>query len=325
MIVRALSVFACVLTCLLVSHFGCSRAFAQKVEPQPLRAQVERIQQALETLGQPWSSETLDALRNAKNADNAVIAIQQVLDPLCLAHIDINAESRVKVSAGKAKRQLVEQGWTAFLVKVNNLAGVTAKLRAASPNAEPVVARSSNAPRAKKKITKTEIEDRWLDIATFDDRPLTPTLTGLEVEYRIVQIYSRDAGKREAKLAFDVGQGTQDIGFRNALPVLFDCRAANKLRFSILDMDGTPTTAEFVIKDPQGRVYPARSRRLEPDFFFHDQIYRQDGEELMLPAGKYEVTYSRGPEYLVEKRDIEIKDGDNTESFRLKRWINIVK
>ena len=55
----------------------------------------------------------------------------------------------------------------------------------------------------------------------------------------------------------------------------------------MLDDDGTPTTGHFVFRDERGRVYPARSRRLAPDFFFHDQIYRKDGETVLLPAGKY--------------------------------------
>ena len=311
----------CLWTFLVSSH-------AYGIDAQPLRAQVERLEQSLKSLGQPLTADVSASLEEAKQADNAVVAIQQVLDPLCVAMVDINPESRVKVVAGDAERTLVEQGWTAFLVKVTNLAGVTARLRVQSPNALPVVARSSGAPRARMKISKADVEDRWMDVATFDDRPMTPTLSGLEVEYRIVQIYSRDAGKREAKLAFDVGQGTEDIGFRNALPLLFQCRAANRLRLSILDMDGSPTTAEFVVKDSNGRVYPARSRRLEPDFFFHDQIYRKDGEELLLPAGEYEVTYSRGPEYLVEKRKIQIEDNateTQTASFRLKRWIHMAR
>ena len=47
---------------------------------------------------------------------------------------------------------------------------------------------------------------------------------------------------------------------------------------------------------------------------------------MLLPAGKYEVRYSRGPEYLVERRTIEVKDGQpHTESFRLKRWIHMAE
>ena len=62
----------------------------------------------------------------------------------------------------------------------------------------------------------------------FDDPPLLRTLSGLELEYRIVRLYSYDAGRREASLAFDVGQGTQDLGFRNEVPILFDCRPATE-------------------------------------------------------------------------------------------------
>ena len=63
----------------------------------------------------------------------------------------------------------------------------------------------------------------FLDIAMFDSQPLTKNLSGLRVEYRLVSLYSRDTGKREANLEFNVGQGTQDIGFRNAVPILFNC------------------------------------------------------------------------------------------------------
>ena len=67
-----------------------------------------------------------------------------------------------------------------------------------------------------------------------------------------------------------------------------------------------------------------RSRRLAPDFFFHDQIYRQNGEEILLPAGQYHVSYTRGPEYQVLERDIDVPVGkQHTESFRMKRWINL--
>ena len=67
-------------------------------------------------------------------------------------------------------------------------------------------------------------------------------LSGLAVEYRIVQLYSRVKGKREAKLAFDVGQGTQDLGFKNELNVLFEAEPAVSVTLDVLDDDGTPTT-----------------------------------------------------------------------------------
>ena len=149
-------------------------------------------------------------------------------------------------------------------------------------------------------------------------------LSGLEVEYRVLELYSRDAGRREARLAFDVGQGTQDLGFRNEINVLFRCLPAVSMTLEVLDDDGRPTTGQFVFRDDRGRVYPSRTRRLAPDFFFHDQIYRVSGETVLLPPGKFQVTYTRGPEYRVATRQITVPDSEtHRESFRLTRWIKL--
>ena len=115
------------------------------------------------------------------------------------------------------------------------------------------------------------------------------------VEYRIVQLFSRDVGKREASLEFHVGQGTQDLGFRSEIPILFECLPSVEVVLGVRDEDGSPTTAAFVIRDEWDRVYPNPARRLAPDFFFHNQIYRADGETVHLPPGKFTVTASRGP------------------------------
>jgi hypothetical protein len=40
----------------------------------------------------------------------------------------------------------------------------------------------------------------------------------------VVSLATRERGWREATVAFDVGQGTQDLGFRSEVPILFDCR-----------------------------------------------------------------------------------------------------
>jgi hypothetical protein len=41
-------------------------------------------------------------------------------------------------------------------------------------------------------------------------------------QYSLALIYSHEAGRREATLGFDIGQGTQDLGFRGEVPILFD-------------------------------------------------------------------------------------------------------
>src|SRR4051812_19407184 len=99
---------------------------------------------------------------------------------------------------GPAAPNLVQGGWRVFLVKVHNEAGVTAELIADSPNAGPVYKRSTSSAEPKKTISKAAVVERWLDLTMFRDRPVRRTLSGLSVEYAIIQLHSRDAGHREA-------------------------------------------------------------------------------------------------------------------------------
>jgi len=302
-------------------------SFVGNVEPQPLKAQVARVAQALELTGSPLTSEqrkALDASIAEQDAKKSVSQIQAVLDPLCLVGVSINPESRVKVAAGRAPKKLMQHGWRVFLVKVHNEAGVTARLRVASPNAAKLQKPSTGRADPLVSISPQEASERFLDVSLVESQPLNDALSGLALEYRIIELYSRDDGRREAKLMFDVGQGTQDLGFRNELNVLFQCEPAVRVALDVIDDNGQPTTGQFVFKDDHGRIYPARSRRLAPDLFFHDQIYRHNGEVVLLPPGKFEVTYTRGPEYRILKRTIDVPNSaTHRESFRLKRWIDL--
>jgi hypothetical protein len=285
---------------------------------QPLAAQARGLTEAMEYVGAPLPGGTRAALEAAyRDGDSgeAVRQIQAALDPLCLVAVEINPESRVKVGVGPAKADLVEAGWRTFLVKVHNAAGVTAPLRVISEQAKAL----SNSPAE-------EVNDRWLDLSLFNGRPLPGSaLTGLEVEYRVLQLYSRDAGKRSAKLSFDVGQGTQDLGFRSEVEILFTAARAADVTFRIRDEDGRPTTAALVIKDRQGHVYPSPAKRLAPDFSFHPQVYRADGEALKLPPGEYTVEATRGPEYLPSSQQLTMGGGPRTVEVALRRWIDPVK
>ncbi len=323
------------LGCLVwVMSLGSGRAedlaIVSDVPLQPLSAQVRRVAESLDQLGQPLPGEVVAKLEKAETtADKAqaVRAIQEALDPLCLIEVTINPESRVKAARGPAPARLVQHGWRVYLVKVHNEGGVTAALKANSPNAEPLYKRSTGKPDPAPTISQTDVVQRWMDVQMFDDRPLAKSLSGLPVEYRLIQLYSRDAGPREAKIRFDVGQGTQDLGFRSDVDILFQCQPAVPVVLEVLDDDGTPTTASFLIRDSQGRVYPSQSRRLAPDFFFHPQIYRHSGESVLLPPGQYNVEFTRGPEYLTQKRTITVPEKAEThaETFQLKRWANLAK
>jgi len=302
------------------------------VEQQPLVAATERLVQALQFAGSPLTKEESAAIDTAireTEKQKALEGIQQVLDKHVLALVTINPESRVSVAEGPAKKQLVQEGWTTFLIKVNNLAGITPKLKVDSPNVGAVYLRGKS-PRQKPltqdgiALSDKEIQKRFLDLAMLERQPLKPRLSGLELEYRILQIYSRDAGKRETTLKFDVGQGSQDLGFRSELPVLFDIKPAVNLVLHVRDEDGSPTTAAFVVKDQQGHVFPNPARRLAPDFFFHNQIYRADGESVSLPPGEYDVVVTRGPEYLPIRKTITVNATPDTQhqTIRLARWIH---
>ncbi len=349
------------------------------VEPQPLLAHALRLSEALTFLGSSLPKEHEQELRELLDqplTENTSTAIQRILDQYCLAIVDINPEARVKVSRGPANAQLMQHGWTSFLVKVKNDAGVTAKLQAESSHAQPALHVSTFAPRAKKEnlLSAGQVANRFLEIQMFDGRPLSPNLSGLELEYGVVQIYSKDAGKREAELGFNIGQGTRDIGFRSTINILFDILPSVQVKLNVLDDDGSPTTASFTIIDGIERVmnqsasasktdvdyrlttaqqefwrgrfpspdykvparltgiYPLPSRRIAafdeyPDFFFQPQIYRADGEHVLLPPGKFNVTFTRGPEYVIQTKEITVPSGVDSinVSFKLKRWVNMAK
>jgi hypothetical protein len=215
-------------------------------------------------------------------------------------------------------------------VKVINQSTVAKPLRIGSPQAGPVYAGAALA--ILKRQAQTELKenenvegrtDRFLNVEMFQGPPMTRNLSGLEVEYAIALVGSSEAGKREATIEFDVGQGSQDIGFRGETPVLFDVRPAIPVRLSIRDEDGAPTAARLTIRDEQGRVYPPQAKRLAPDFFFQPQIYRHDGESVLLPPGKFLVDSCRGPEYLERQEEFEAPaSGDATWDIRLERWVN---
>ena len=288
-----------------------------QVELQPLAAQVARLQEALDYLGAPLPSADREALAAAlaqSDPARAIAQLQRVLDPHCLFGININAEMRVKVARGDARAELDEQGWRVFLVKVANESGTTATLKAESPHAR----RLFNSPAS-------EVPARWLDLAMFDAQPLAPALSGLELEYRIIQLYSRDAGRREAKFAFNVGQGTQDLGFRGETDILFTAKPARAITFRVRDENGQPTIASFVIKDKQGRVYPAPGKRLAPDFAFHHQVYRGDGEVVKLPDGAYTIEFARGPESVAKTHALKVDARTATAEFKVERWIDPAK
>ena len=244
------------------------------IEAQPLIAQVGRLIDAMAYLGEPLGDadrERITAAAGMPDGARAVEEIQQVLDPRCLLSIRINPESRISVDRAAAQARLVEQGWRAYLVKVRNEGGVTGVLSLESPQARPVYRRGTGLAMAPQSVRPADVTDRWLDLDTYGQKPMEPQLSGLELEYRIVLLYSRESGRREAQIGATLGPGTEDIGFRNRTAVLFDVAQSRDVTLRVRDENGRPSMASFVVKDKLGRVYPSRSKRLAPDFFFRSR------------------------------------------------------
>jgi len=318
----------------------CSIAVAQEaahqhsaapppVALQPLAQQVRQLEEALNYLGQPLPSAAAkrlnDAIANSDEA-SAVAQIQAALDPYVLATVDINPESRVKVEQGDAKLELVEAGTRLFLVKVINNGHVTAPLAVESPNSGAVYIQSNGSPAPPIQLTPRDSSDRWADISLFQKAPMGRRLSGLALEYVVLEIYSRDADQRSAKIGFNVGQGTQDIAFRNDITILFTSLPSRRITLRVKDENGQPAMASFVIRDRLNRLYPNPAKRLAPDFFFQPQIYRADGETVQLPDGYYTMQYNGGPEYLPHTREFEVSASSSAEvSFQLQRWIDPAK
>jgi hypothetical protein len=301
-------------------------ATAQTVPLQPLALQARRLEEALNYLGQPLNAadhkRLNDAIANPDESD-AVAAIQAVFDPHVLAIVDINAESRVKVEPGAAKPDLVQAGTRLFLVKVLNRANVTAELKVASPQSGNVYVRSNGNPEPPITLTPRAAAGLWADISLFHRAPMRQRLSGLAIEYQILEVFSREAGQREAQISFNVGQGSQDIGFRNDISVLFTAAPARPITLRIKDEKGQPAMASFIIRDRQNRLYPAPSKRLAPDFFFQPQIYRFDGETVQLPDGYYTLEYTGGPEYIAHTREFAVEPSSPREvAVQLDRWID---
>jgi hypothetical protein len=315
---------------LILILFCCLSAGAQPAVPiQPLAQQVRQLAEALDYLGEPLSVAEIAGIDQAiANSDEnaAIVALQAILDPHVLAIVDINAESRVRVEPGVADPSLLQDGTRLFLVKVNNRAGVTAELKVESPNSGDVFRMSNGDAQPAISLTPHDAAERWADISLYHQPPMRKRLSGLALEYQILEISSRDTGQRSAKVSFNVGQGSQDIGFRNEINILFNSQPATAITLHIRDEKGRPGMASFVIRDRLNRIYPARSKRLAPDFFFQPQVYRDDGEQLHLPNGYYTVQSSGGPEYLTHTKELAVNNsGPSQLAVQLDRWIDPAK
>jgi hypothetical protein len=182
----------------------------EDVEWKAFRERTQKLLKALEALKSPLPAETVRSVKGLLEKEEATPqaaeAVQKLLDPYCLVGISINPESRVKAARGPADTELPQNRELVFLIKVQNDAGVTPPLSVSGPQIT-----TADKPE----------EGRWLKAVIANDDSLPRKLGGQRVEYVVMKLTALEAGKREATLKFDVGQGTQDLGFRAEVPILF--------------------------------------------------------------------------------------------------------
>lgn len=142
-----------------------------------------------------------------KDLDAACVKVQRLLDAHCLAAIHINPESRVKATRGPAPAELVNDKARVVLVRVQNEAGITQALRVGGDG-----------------VRSEGNKAGWLRAAVIAPAPLGKSLSGQRLEYVLLELHPGESGKREATLRFDAGQGTQDLGFRAEVAILFKVR-----------------------------------------------------------------------------------------------------
>jgi hypothetical protein len=207
------------LTAVLAAPAQTTLPVVEDVPVGPLREHSRVLLQALQGLNAPLPAATERALKvllqdPPGESDLAVaVGIQKLLDPFCLVGVSINPESRVKAARGPAAAELRQDRETVMLIKIHNEAGVTQALEVSGPQVRAQGEAASG---------------RWLEVKVHAEPPVAKTLGGHQVEYVILRLTPREAGKREATLKFDVGQGTQDLGFRAEVPVLFLVRRGGR-------------------------------------------------------------------------------------------------
>jgi hypothetical protein len=209
------SLFTCLVLCLAwtaPSLAQSSLPVVDEVEWAPFRTHCLALLKQLDRMKAPLPAETTRALRGLldsktpRDPQGSAAAVQKLLDPHCLIGVTINPESRVKAARGLARPSLVHKRTTVVLVRVVNEGGVTHGLAVTGPELV----------RAGKKEA-----GRWLDARVVNEAPFGNKLSGRRLEYRLMHLTPRQAGKREATLCFDAGQGSQDLGFRAEVPILF--------------------------------------------------------------------------------------------------------
>ena len=140
--------------------------------------------------------------------------LSKVAEPITWLRVHINPESRVKLALVTSPETVVQHRTHRFLVEVHNEARVAAPLRL----------------HALDLATDKSLPASWCSIQLLDNLFSSSLLSGEEHEWKLAEFRCTETGHREVRFEADVGQGTQDLGFRAAADILFKCVPRNDYR-----------------------------------------------------------------------------------------------
>jgi hypothetical protein len=312
------------------------------ISPQPYFASVNRAVEALAKLGAPVEASDAQQIANLtrQNDAAAVETAEEILNRYSLASLSIETAGSGRWTVGEAPRILVEQGWRLFLIRIANPTGLAERVWISTEVSDAWgpghMGAPSNAARAYLMDSLSQaprIQKMWLMSRMYETTPIifleqeipTLVLSGFPVEYRILQLFSRDFGRRSSSIsayAFPKSGGFHELGQRE---FDFECLRSRTVALGVLDADGRGCVAALTIKDKGDHIYPPQAMRLAPDMFFQPQIYRADGETMRLPDGEYTVEAMRGPEYLRTSCNVTIDADHSRIDLKLERWIDPAK
>lgn len=155
----------------------------------------------------------------------------------------------------------------------------------------------------KNKLTPGELDNSFLEIAVYRDRPLHPNLSGLELEYAVIQLYTERKGRREAEIGFNVGQGTRDIGFSNTISMLFDIKPAVKMILDVKEEDDSLAMASFIITDGIERYSRSKVIRMRYPWRDWEQGKQVIAVDSFAATGKLKGIYPLPSRRLASKDD----------------------
>lgn len=153
--------------------------------------------------------EFLQQLADAEHSGHLSAAVR----PLTLLRVHINPESRAKLAVITPPHTLVQHRTQRFLVEVHNEAGIQAPLR--------IQAFDRSLPQTG---TTAHLKPAdWCSVRLLDNLCSRSVLSGNEYEWKLLELRCAELGFREIHLQADVGQGTQDLGFRSTADLLVKC------------------------------------------------------------------------------------------------------